>query len=408
MSRAGPKGISPPKGLSPRLALVLVCVVCTQTTLNLARPLLSYRVLSLGGGEVAVGLITAAYALLSLVVALPLGRYTDRNGRTVPVLLTGTVLLVAAPLWLASSTSLPGVTLGSAVLGLGHIVFMMGGQRFVTTVSDDETLDRDFGLFTAAVSVGQMLGPLGSGLLLGQASGEALTGATTRAFLVSAITAAVGLLPVLLLRRRSSDATPTPESGDQRGALSLLRRPGMATGLFTSLALLGAVDLLTAYLPLIAEERGIAPAVAGVLLAVRSGASILSRLGLGRLAARWQRRTLIVASCLGAGTCLVLVTAPGLGLVTMTAALAVGGFLLGIGQPLTMTAVVRTAGTANRGSGLALRLWTNRAGQVVLPACAAAVSGSLGAPSALLFAAVVLLVTGGLARFGTGEGARTE
>ncbi|SDK75579.1 Predicted arabinose efflux permease, MFS family [Actinopolyspora mzabensis] len=403
MSTTRTKGVSLPKGLSPQLALLLVCVVCTQTTLNLARPLISYRTISLGGGEVAVGLITAAYAMLSLVVALPLGRYTDRHGGTVPVLLTGTCLLVAAPLWLASSTSLPGVTVGSAVLGLGHIVFMMGGQRFITTVSADDALDRNFGLFTAAVSVGQMLGPLGSGLLLGQASGDALTGATSEAFLVGALTAAVGVLPALLLRRGTSGTPPAPDSGEQRGTLSLLRRPGMATGLFTSLALLGAVDLLTAYLPLIAENRGIAPALAGTLLAVRSAASILSRLGLGYLAARWQRRTLIVTSCLGAGTCLTLVTAPGLGVVAMAAALGVGGFLLGIGQPLTMTAVVRTAGAANRGSGLALRLWTNRAGQVALPACASAVSGSLGAASALLFAAVLLLATGGLARFGGGE-----
>ncbi len=391
-------------GISAQLALLLLCVICTQTALNLARPLISYRAISLGGAEVAVGLITAAYALLSLVVALPLGRYTDRTGRTIPVLLGGTALLVAAPLWLAGSDSLLSVTFGSVTLGFGHIVFMMGGQRFVTTVSSDDALDRNFGLYTAAVSAGQMLGPLASGLLLGQASGTALTGATSTAFLVAAIAAAAGVPFALLLRRRgSSGATPARESGSQRGALNLLRRPGMATALFSSLALLGAVDLLTAYLPLIAENRGIAPAVAGVLLAVRSAASILSRLGLGYLAARWRRRTLIITSCLGAGACLVLVTTPGLGVFTMTAALAVGGFFLGIGQPLTMTAVVRTSGKADRGAGLALRLWSNRAGQVVLPACAGAVSGPLGAPSALLFAAVVLLAAGGFARFGPRE-----
>ncbi|GAB2749321.1 MFS transporter [Salinifilum aidingensis] len=391
------------RGVSAQLAMLLLGVICTQTALNLARPLISYRAISLGGGEVAVGLITSAYALLSLVVALPLGRYTDRTGRTVPVLLAGTVLLAAAPLWLASSESLAGVMLGSAALGFGHIVFMMGGQRFVTTVSADDALDRNFGLYTAAVSVGQMLGPLASGLLLGQASGAALIGATTTAFLVAAIAAATGLLPALLLRRGSSAAAPAREPGGQRGALSLLRRPGMATALFSSLALLGAVDLLTAYLPLIAENRGIAPAVAGVLLAVRSAASILSRLGLGYLAARWQRRPLIITSCLGAGACLVLVAVPGAGVFAMTAALAVGGFFLGIGQPLTMTAVVRTAGETDRGAGLALRLWSNRAGQVTLPACAGAVAGPLGAPSSLLFAAVVLLAAGGFARFGPRE-----
>ena len=56
------------------------------------------------------------------------------------------------------------------------------------------------------------------------------------------------------------------------------------------------MDLLTAYLPLVAEERHVAPPVVGVLLALRSAASILSRVGLGVLTVRWSRRTLVTSS----------------------------------------------------------------------------------------------------------------
>lgn len=112
------------------LALLLLSVLAAQTSLHLARPLISYRVIALGGDALAVGLITSAYALLSLVVALPLGRYTDRTGRTVAVLLGGTFLLATGAALLGVSSSLPALGASSAVLGFGHIAFMLGGPGF--------------------------------------------------------------------------------------------------------------------------------------------------------------------------------------------------------------------------------------------------------------------------------------
>ena len=43
----------------------------TQAALYLARPVTSYRALALGADARAVGLITAAFALVPLVVAVP-------------------------------------------------------------------------------------------------------------------------------------------------------------------------------------------------------------------------------------------------------------------------------------------------------------------------------------------------
>src|SRR5699024_2220137 len=274
--------------------------------------------------------------------------------RTVPVLLAGTVLLSTAPVWLALSSSLLAVTAGSAMLGFGHIVFMLGGQGMISAISAEDRLDRNFGLFTAGVSTGQMLGPLAAGALLGTASGAELLSSTTTALLLAGAAAAAGLVPVVVLLQRTARNTPHRDLSSREGTgqrtITLLRRRGMATSLFSSLALLGAVDLLTAYLPLIAEERGIAPTIAGALLAVRSAASILSRLSLGALAARWHRRPLITTSSLVAGLCLAAVTVPVNGVLAIGLALAVGGFFLGIGQPLTMTAVVRAGGTEQRGA----------------------------------------------------------
>jgi MFS family permease len=42
----------------------------------------SYRLLALGSGARAVGLVAAAFALVPLFAAIPLGRFADRRGRS--------------------------------------------------------------------------------------------------------------------------------------------------------------------------------------------------------------------------------------------------------------------------------------------------------------------------------------
>lgn len=373
---------------------LLICVVCTQTALNLARPLISYRAIGLGADGVAVGLITAAYALLSLVVAVPLGRLSDRSPRNTWLLAVGTALLCVAPLLLAASGSLFLVALASGALGFGHLVFMIAGQGLVARMSAAHHLDRNFGWYTAAVSLGQMAGPLAAGALLGETSGTALPAATSEALLVASIISGCGIpLAVALPRLLGAvGALPPAESADRLTVNGLLRRPGVFPGLFVSLSLLAAVDILTAYLPLIAEDRGIAPSVVGLLLGLRAAASILSRLLLARLLTRWSRKGLIMASTLGSALALLVVPLPFAGPVLMAAALLIAGFLLGLGQPLTMTIVVQAVPDSARSTALALRLWANRFGQVAMPAGAAALTGVGGASGALTFSSVVLLV----------------
>ena len=52
-----------------------------QAAVYIARPMTSYRLLGLGAGARAVGLVAAAFALLPLFVAIPLGRFADRKQR---------------------------------------------------------------------------------------------------------------------------------------------------------------------------------------------------------------------------------------------------------------------------------------------------------------------------------------
>jgi hypothetical protein len=56
------------------LGRILVALVLTQAAMFLARPVTSYRALALGADERVIGLITASFAVVPLLVAVPLGR----------------------------------------------------------------------------------------------------------------------------------------------------------------------------------------------------------------------------------------------------------------------------------------------------------------------------------------------
>ncbi|WP_430231628.1 MFS transporter [Pseudarthrobacter oxydans] len=131
---------------------------------------------------------------------------------------------------------------------------------------------------------------------------------------------------------------------------ALLQYPTMRKNMVATLALLATTDILVAFLPVLGEDKGVPPVIIGILLAVRGAASIVSRLLLPALLARWSRAALVVVSLAGAGSTLALV--PWLLELSWVAAalLALCGFFLGLGQPITMVLVAQTVPRASRGS----------------------------------------------------------
>jgi MFS family permease len=362
------------------LARVLAGVVLTQAALYLARPVTSYRALALGADARAVGLITAAFALVPLVVAVPLGRASDR-WRPGWLLTGGIALGALACALLGLADSLPGLALASAVLGLGHLALTLAGQSLIARQSGDDRHDRDFGLYAAAASAGQLIGPALAGIVLG-AAGRSLEDATTTGFLVAAGLMALAVPTSLGTDRLGRAGRPRDRSeGRPLRAGELIGARGVPAGMFASLAILATVDVLTAYLPVLGTQRGIPPAVVGGLLSLRAAASILSRVLIPWMVGRLGRVRLLAASAAGSALLTAALPLAG-GTAALAVLLAAAGFLLGIGQPLTMSMVVQAVPEGTRGTALAIRLTGNRFGQVATPAAAGLVAGAAGVSAA--------------------------
>jgi MFS family permease len=362
-----------------RITFAVLAMGTGQIAVYLVRPTTSYRLLGLGHGATAVGVVAATFALVPLFLAIPLGRRADRR-HGARLLLFGCAVQTVACTLLAFGRSAVSLGAASAVLGVGHLALALGAQAVIARESDDARHDDNFALLTAGVSVGQLVGPLLGGALLANRSGSALVGASGRAMLVAAGIAAVatGFAAVAERHRIPAEA----DAGEPVGASvrSILGTRGVLAAIVASVAVLSASDIFTAYMPVVGEARHIGPAVIGVLLATRAAASLASRIGISRLVRRVGRvRLMTIAACTAAAAFGGLTTTGSVPVLVVLVVVAGAG--LGFGQPLSMTIVVKLVPEHARASALAVRLTGNRLGQVAAPAAAGLLAGSAGASS---------------------------
>lgn len=391
------------------LWLMVGAAVLTQTAANLLRPVTSYKLISLGEGETMIGLATAAYALLPLFLAMPMGRVTSRVPSLRGLTVSGALLIGVGGVMLTLSNQVWMIMFGSVVLGVGHLVFTIAGQSMITRRAPAHRMDAAFGWFTAAFSVGQMMGPLLSGILLGnvslsqaQSAGAGLQDSIMLALGIGAVVSVVAAPALFFLRPLPAPTTQqlrqVPQDGENKPTMvAIVRRPGIASHMLASLALLAILDILIAFLPLVGEATGVSPLGVGILLALRGAASVVSRIFLPMLSRRYRRNTLVLVSLLVSAVSIaaVPVALEFNGMFWLAAALITfGGLVLGLGQPLTMTLISQAVPYTWRGSALALRLMSNRLGQVVLPFAAGMVAAPLGPGGGVWFACGVLAVSG--------------
>ncbi|MBB6416563.1 MFS transporter [Streptomyces sp. AK010] len=381
-----------PGGNRGWLLRLVIAFSFAQGAVSMARPAVSYRALALGADERAIGVIAGVYALLPLFAAVPLGRRTD-HGRCAPLLPVGVVLISGGCALSGVAGSLWTMALWSGVMGLGHLCFVIGSQSLVARQSAPHEQDRNFGHFTIGAALGQLVGPVVAGALIG---GDDMAGSSALALIVAGATAAVAFTSLWRIEHRRTASASRPDKGDRIPVGGILRTRGVPAGIFISLAVLSATDILTAYLPVVGEHRGIAPSVIGVLLSLRAAATIACRMVLTPLLRLLGRTLLLTLTCLLAALLCAGIALPvpvwALGLLLVAL-----GFCLGVGQPLSMTTVVQAAPDDARSTALALRLTGNRLGQAAAPAAAGVIAKVAGVAAPFVMLGVLLLLSSGVA-----------
>jgi MFS family permease len=329
----------------------------------------------IGSTDLAVGLVTGAFAFTA-VVSRPLGgRLADARGRRL-VVIAGALMAASAGFLYLLPLGVPGLVLARLVLGAGEGLVFTAGAAWTVDLAPEGARGRAIGLFGLTIWTALTAGPLIGELLLDVFDYEAVWAFAAAAPLAGA--AVARLLP----------ESPHPPSPQGQG--SLVAREALRPGLSLALAAYGQAAF-AGFIVLHLEAEG--PGHGALVFTAFAAAVVGARVLAGRLPdVVGPRRTAVAAA-----TC----EAVGLSVVgfasSLPAALAgavVTGFGFSVLFPSLALIVVNEAGPARRGAALGTFTAFFDIGMGVGGLVAGAIAGAAGYP-AVFWAAAALAVAGG-------------
>mgnify|MGYP000025653674 CR=1 FL=1 len=347
------------------------------SVISIVRVTTSYRAIELGLSAAWIGIITAAFAILPVFLALKVGRAIDR-GNDIIMVRSGTGMLVVACAGIALVPSIYALLLFTAILGIGHLLLSIGVQVLCAQQPGPGVMERTLGNYMIATAIGQGAGPA----VVGWMGGSAAIPPTQPLFWIGFATAILAFLSSLLLQ---SGYKPSPQANGSKPmpVRDIIRSPGFTVVFFVSVVTVVAQDLIVVYLPLMGTERNIAVDVIGSLLAVRAFAAVVSRMFFARLSALLGSTRLIAASTIAGALAFVCLAAP-FPIASMYVSIAIVGGSLGIAVTTAISSLLALVGTEVRGTANSLRTGGTRLGQVVIPFLAGILAAAAGVASVFI------------------------
>ena len=370
---------------------LLANVAFAQASIYVMRPMITYRILENGASGFSIGLIAAIYALVPLLIAVQMGRWVGKIGE-VPLLLAGAFSFLVLGIAFAFLNNIVAIAATTALAGVAHLTNVAASQAMVASRSPHELQDQNFGYFSFSASLGHTVGPLLGGIIAG--SSGVLPRSSTSAFIFASILAMCAFAPFFFFRGLSQARSKAErEAAASIRARSVIQRPGIKPAIWTSLTVAATNDVLVVILPLVGTELGISPVVIGAILSLRSGAAMISRFSLGRLTKRFGSANVMNISIFSSALFLfgsIFATTS----VTLGIVMAIIGFLLGIGQPLTMSIVSKKTPVEERAMAISIRLLGNRLGQFLVPLGAGALAAPFGGGAVFVGLAALIASAG--------------
>lgn len=368
----------------------VLSIFLLQVAVTLARPVSTYRLLALGADGTTLGLTAACFAIPPMLLAVSFGRWTERHNPAVLMVL-GVVVAAVGAFALVVVEAIPAFALATTALGIGHMSATIGGQSNMAQAQSSLTRISRFGALTTISALGQIVGPVLGGVIIGHSDNPDLL-STSSALQVAAWVFVGGLPAAVIAMRTTTIQKSTVRTGKPERVWGLLRIRGMPAALMTSFSAKGANDLLLVYVPLLGASVGLTSSQVGILLGISSSGALFARAATPWFVRRIPSVNLTVVATVVAASCLLIV---GLShnLTPMMLAMSVLGFAIGLTQTTTMDWVVDLVDDTSRGSALGMRVATNRVGQTFILAAAGAVSQWFGVEAAFALLALVMFGT---------------
>ena len=147
---------------SRTLAAVILLGIANHSVLTGSRVIVSLNALSMGASPFTVGVLMALYALLPMLLAVAVGRYSDRAGTRRPMLIGSMLVGVGATLPFALP-GLPALFASALLLGVGFMTFQIAAQNLTGQLGSGVARAQNFSMLALGYSISGFIGPLVAG-----------------------------------------------------------------------------------------------------------------------------------------------------------------------------------------------------------------------------------------------------
>jgi predicted MFS family arabinose efflux permease len=375
------------------IGTALLIVLFNMSSFRASKVLVSLYAIELGASQFFIGLMIAMYSLLPALLALQVGKLTDRLGVRLPMLIGsfGVVLGLLLP-WLFQSMF--ALYASAALIGVAHMMANVSAQNLVGSFGGAEHRTRNFSNFALVMAIGSFLGPLAGGISIDY-FGHA------RSYLYVAF---FPLVPVLiLLFVRGVGGGPRVKSEEEQAVLStsLLSNPVLRRTLIASAMGVTGQDLFQFYMPIYGHSVGLSASAIGVVLGMFGIAAFFVRIWLPALVKRWDADRVFSYSLYVAAAAFVLFPLFS-SAVTLSLVALVLGLGMGCAQPITLMLIYGRAPEGRSGEALGMRITINQCTHIVVPIVFGALGSALGIAPVFL-ANALILAGGGLLNRGNQE-----
>lgn len=273
------------------LAVLMICSALGWTTEGILQSTIPLVILDRGGDAATVGLVTAAFALPTLILRPLVGQRIDERGH-------GGVHRVGAALMALSSIGLiaPILVLTGlfrGIVGVGWAMYSTTNMAVMARLAPVRRRAEVNGYMSATVPLGFLVGPA-VGIAVYEQVGAAAP------FLAAALTAFLALGAAALLARllpAAATVGSVAASGEprHRRRIGWLIEPSAVPAFLIITLFMTSAGLFLAFAPVVARYHGASLASLAVYYPVYSACMAIGQLGLSRLSDRFGRRMTVVA-----------------------------------------------------------------------------------------------------------------
>ena len=332
-----------------------------------------------------VGALMALYALLPMFFAVTMGRWTDRIGARVPMLIGSIAIGAGASLpflW----PGMPALYVASVLIGSGFMMYQVAAQHIVGYIGKPEDRPVNFSLSALGFSISGFVGPMLAGFGIDEIGYIA-----TFAVLAGFPLVPIAVLGLDKLRLPQPHIQASPRDPRHRVA-DLLRHRELRPVFITSGLLAAAWDMFTFAIPVYGSSIDLSASSIGLVLGSFSAATFVIRGLLPAISRRLTAWPLLAASLAIAAASFLLFP-----LIERAGLLMAVAFLLGLGlgmsQPMVMSLLHNTVPPGRVGEAVGVRMTLVNISQIAIPLLFGALGTALGMLP--VFWATSLLLSGG-------------